>query len=47
MTAYKPWGGLGHREAWRTHANRHPPVEPALSFQASKLKELRPFSYRT
>ena len=30
MTNYKPWGGLGHREAQKTLANRHPPVEPAL-----------------
>ena len=34
-TAYKPWGGLGHSEAWRTHANRHPPVEPALCHRGS------------
>ena len=27
---YKPRSGLGHREAYQTHANRHPPVEPAL-----------------
>ena len=35
MTEYKPWGGLGHREAWRTHANHHPPVEPALYHRGS------------
>ena len=35
VTDYKPWGRLGHREAWRTHANRHPPVEPALHHRCS------------
>ena len=32
---YNPWGGLGHREAWRIHAIRHPPGEPALYHHGS------------
>ena len=35
VTMYKPWGGLGLREARRTHANRHLPVEPALYHRGS------------
>ena len=35
VTAYKPWGGLGHREAWRTYANRDPPEEPVLCHRGS------------
>ena len=34
---YKPWSGLGDRDAWQTHANRHPPLEPALHHRGSPM----------